>query len=505
MSSYQKQVEDFNNNYSSVIHKDVIDLSETFDKLFDEKNSSQILPTIAKAHKMLSKDYSIPTKMQISYDIANGYHDYRKITGTKDSTYLEKEIYFLRNTLDMYEGSRYDEEDSEENEEKAVAKYIAMRSYTNLGNAMHNLGRYIAAIDYYHSALLISDDFAMASLNLSISLLNYADFQINRYERNYYHHAGFYYYEQTERTRINLEKQAYFEELHNRISLFAPEYIEGFLKKPLSLPKFQVDNDEEADYRNYLLIFHLFLEPCLDILGDPCFAVDSINLPFGNQPNNREKEFIGLFNQIKQEYNFARYLWYKTEMDEPAMHYADRELDLIDTGDSAIFSLNESYIRTAFKTVYALFDRIGYFINEYFQIGLTGTNISFKNVWKETLYNRNGEAYLDVPNPIMKTHENNPLVRAIFWLQKDFYEDKKTNITMPFAEPIFQMRNDLEHNCLRTGTKTYDVTFTKYTVDGMIENNTYKLLRLARELIIYLCLAVAYDRKLSTGTRLIEK
>ena len=122
MSNYQKQVEDFNNNYSSVIHKDVIDLSETFDKLFDEKNSSQILPTIEKARKMLSQNYSIPTKMQISYDIANGYHDYRKITGAKDSTYLEKEIYFLRNTLDMYEGSCYDEEDSGENEEIAVAK-----------------------------------------------------------------------------------------------------------------------------------------------------------------------------------------------------------------------------------------------------------------------------------------------------------------------------------------------------------------------------------------------
>ena len=59
MSSYQKQVEDFNNNYSSVIHKDAIDLSETFDKLFDEKNNSQILPTIEKARKMLSQNYSL--------------------------------------------------------------------------------------------------------------------------------------------------------------------------------------------------------------------------------------------------------------------------------------------------------------------------------------------------------------------------------------------------------------------------------------------------------------
>ena len=496
MSSYQKQVEEFNNNYSSVIHKDVIELSETFDMLYNEKNSSQILPTIEKANKMLSKDYSIPTKMQISYDIANGYHDYRIITGTEETMCLEQEIYFLRNTLDMYENT-YSDEDKPTTTEVEVAKYIAMRSYTNLGNAMRYLGRYVVAIDYYHNALLISDDFAMASLNLSFSLLDYADLQTKPHEQNYYHHAGFYYYEQTKRASINLEKQVYLERLHSRISLFAPEYIEGYLKKPLPLPQFHVDTDEEAEYRNYLLIFRLFLDPCLDILGDPCFAVDSINLPFGDQPSNREKEFIGLFNQIKQEYNFARYLWYKTEMDEPSIHFADRKLDLIDTGDSAKHSLAESYIRTAFKTVYSLFDRIGYFINEYFQVGLTGTNISFKNVWKEKLYDRNGVAYFTIPNPIVEIHKDNPLVHAMFWLQKDFYEDKKTNITMPFAEPIFQMRNDLEHNCLRTGTPIYDVTFTKYTADGMIENNTYKLLRLAREMIIYLCLSVAYDRKVN--------
>ena len=444
---------------------------------------------------MLSNGHNIPTQMQINYDIANGYHDYRFITKSDKSQYLEKEIYHLRKVLDLYESIYCEDEEAAENKELSVAKYIAMRSYTNLGNAMYRLGRYIAAIDYFQAALLISNDFAMASLNLSFSLLDYADLQIRQHEQNYYHHAGFYYYEQATRTRINLENPEYLEQLRSRIALFAPEYIEGFLKHSLPLPQFHVDSDEEADYRNYLLIFRLFLDPCLDILGDPCFAVDSINLPFGDQINNREKEFIGLFNQIKQEYNFARHLWYEAERIESIKHYADRELDLIDTGDSAVFSLSESYIRTAFKTVYSLFDRIGYFINEYFQVGLSGTNIGFKNVWKEKLCDRKGDIYFDIPNPIMVKHKDNPLVRAMFWLQKDFYEDKKTNITMPLAEPIFQMRNDLEHNCLRTGTQSYSVTFTKYTIDGVIENNTYKLLRLARELIIYLCLAVGYDRK----------
>lgn len=495
MLSYQEQVAEFEDNYSAVVDQAVIDLSQTFDTLFYKKDSSLILPTIKTAVSMLSEDYNIPTKMQINYDIANGYHDLRAIESSNKEDYFEKELYYLRNALDMYESNFYDDDDSINDIESKVAKYIAMRSYTNLGNAFRVLGRYIAAIDCFQNALLISNDFAMASLNLSFLLLGYAELQIKSYERNYYYHACYYYYKQAETCKINLESQEYLKNLQQCISSFRLSYIENFLSKPLDLPLFQVANQKEADYRNYLLTFRLFLDPCLDILSDPCFAVDSINLPFEKALNGREKEFVGLFNQIKQEYNLARYLWYRVSIDDTYSHFADLELDLIDTGDSADHSLQESLLRTAFKTVYSLFDRIGFFINEYFQVGLTDTRISFKNVWKEKLCDGNGQVYFTVPKPIIRAHVDNPLIRAMYWLQKDFFEDKKINVTTPHAERIFQMRNDMEHNCLRTGKKLYDVTFTKYTSKGKIEDNTYKLLRLVRELIIYLCLAVKFDKK----------
>ncbi len=500
MLTYQEQAKEFTNNYSAVIDEAVINLSKTFDTLFYEKNSSLILPTIETAISMLSKSYNIPTKMQICYNIANGHHDFRTIEKTDSELHLEKEIYYLRTTLDMYENNFPDDDDSIDNIESKVAKYIAMRSYTNLGNAFRALNRYIAAIDCFHNALLISNGFAMASLNLSFLLFHYAQLQIRPYEQRYYHHACFYYYEQTKNHKVNLESQDYLDALENCISAFTASYIDGYLSKPLDLPPFHVPDQAEFDYRNYLLMFRLFLDPCLDILSEPCFAVDSIHLPFNYPLSEQEKEFVGLFNQIKQEYNLARYLWYKVSTDDTYEHYADKELDLIDTGDLANYSLQESLMRIAFKTAYSLFDRIGFFINEYFQVGLTEAKISFKNVWKEKLCDGNGQVYFIVPNPIIRTHLSNPLIQAMFWLQKDFFEDKKISVTAPHAERIFQMRNDMEHNCLRTGKQSYDVTFTKYTSDEKIEDNTYRLLRLARELIIYLCLAVGFDRKKNRDT-----
>ena len=495
MESYREQVDEFEENYTSVIDQAVIDISKNFDEFFVRKRSDLITLTIKTAVSMLDGPYNIPTKMQISYDIANAYSDLRSISQDDDESHLEKELYYYRKTLDIYE-SNFGGVPSSEEKEATIARYVAMRAYTNLGNAFRVLGRYIVAIDCYQNALLISNDFAMASLNLSMSLFYYAQLQIKSYEQNYYHHACFYYYEQTSRTRINLENEQYLEELRKYIMKFDPSYIENFLKKPLNLPLFQIHDPTEIDYRNYILMSRLFLEPCLEILSAPCFAVDSLTLPIAANEEPHNREFIGLFNQIKQEYNLARYLWYRASAtEEDLAHFSDNELDLVDTGDNADFSLQEGLLRTAFKSIYSVFDRIGFFINAYFHVGLTDTKISFKNVWKDVLRDEKGSIIFQIPNPIVSTYKHNPLIKAMFWLQKDFFENRSINITDPCAEPIFQMRNDMEHNCLRSGTQTYHVDFTKYTTKGKIENNTYKLLRLARELIIYLCLAIAFENR----------
>ena len=497
MTNYETQQQEFENNIASVISEDVRQISETFDSLYDAKRSSDILPTIDLALAMLKQNRNKPTEMQINYNIANGYHDLRELSQEKEDSYLEKEIYHLRVVLDIYERHFFDEDGISENAESKVARYIAMRSYTNIGNAMRVSGRYIAAINYFQDALQISDDFSMASLNLSFLLFRYAQMQIRPYERDYYHHACFHYYEQTKAYRINLESQSYLEDLEKIIQQFAPTYIDNYLKKPLNLPIFDVDDQAEADYRNFILMSRLFLDPCLDILSAHCFAVDSINLPFGENPDKKQLEFIGLFNQIKQEYNLARYLWYSVSTDTHIPGFPDQELDLLDTGDYADHSLKESLLRTAFKSAYSLFDRIGFFINQYYQVGLPPAKVSFKNVWKSELRNEKGDMYYTVSHPIVDTHKKNPLVKAMYWLQKDFFEKKTMNITSPSAEPIFQMRNDMEHNCLRTGIDGCCADFTKYTSCDIIEDNTYKLLHLARELIIYLCLSISYELRTS--------
>jgi len=497
---YAEQIKQFDNNFSTVVDKRVMELSRIFDESFINNDSESTMKAIQESLLLLEQSYNVPTKMQICYNIATSYGDLRKYT---DERNIEKEIYYFRYAIDLYEAEYlfvFDEEEG--NIERKIAKYIAMRAYTNIGNSMKHVGRYITAIDYYNNALLIENTFAMVSLNLSFTLFRYAQIQIKPHEQQYYHHACYHYYEQTKLYKVNLESEKYLTQLEETMKSFHQDYIDNYLTKDLGLPKFKVKNPAEADYRHHILLNRLFLEPCLDILGDICFAVDSLNLPLSK---DEKPIIIGLFNQIKQEYNTARYLWYEsTVVRDPFItdiikHISDNELDFITLDDTANHSYRENLLRVSFKAAYSIFDRIAFFINEYFAVGLTGSRISFKNIWKDAIKDSKGKVRYSMPNPIMKAYGDNYLVKAMYWLQKDFYEDKDTNITSPNAEPLYKMRNDMEHNCIRTvevlPLDKRENKFTKFTTEYQIENNTYKLLKLLREIIIYLCLAINLEEK----------
>lgn len=238
----------------------------------------------------------------------------------------------------------------------------------------------------------------------------------------------------------------------------------------------------------------MFLEPCAEILPDPCFLVDSLVLPFNAEEG--KDEFIGLFNQLKSEYIHARYLWYITE-DNKQKYFFEKNIDLVDIKDTANYSYNDTLMRMSFRIIYSAFDRIGFFINEYFNVGLKGSNVSFKNIWKEELKGRNGEIYFTIPNPLTK-HLDNVGLKALYWLQKDLVDKKEVCVTDPHSMIMFEMRNNMEHNVLRTvdnSTISKTSKFTTFATDRQIEHNTFRILKLFREALIYLVIAVNENLK----------
>src|SRR5207245_1998729 len=91
---------------------------------------------------------------------------------------------------------------------------------------------------------------------------------------------------------------------------------------------------------------------------------------------------IGFFNQIKQEFVSARYLYYEG-LRSKGPHFSDRDVLLYNTLDYPVYSLATEKLRAAFRLAYSLFDKISFFLNHYLQLGHNPNKVSFRGVWCE--------------------------------------------------------------------------------------------------------------------------
>lgn len=471
-----------------------------FDQCFKVGDIEGIKSLIPEAEKQVLLEEDLISKMQLYYDIALAYADIRCLNEEEQA--LEKEILNYRRSIEIYENHFEYEDDDDGETPKAMTeeKYIAMRTFCNLGNTFRQMNRYLSAITCFFNALNISNDFAMASLNLSSALFEFSIFQTNSRAIDCLRHAGYYYYHQAERCKINLEGPLGEVELQRMkdfwIKRAEHDYPESFLGKDLEFPLSSYETEEEIDYRSWIGLFRLFLNVEGEISPLSTFWVDDIQLP-ANSDTTTGKEYTGLFNQIKEEYISARYLWYLTsELGEPKNPYADKNSGIVDLADGAEYSIRENLLRLSLKAAASLFDRIGFFINSYFNVGFEGLEIGFKTIWKDERSAKKGKQRVKVPvqNPLSQQRLDNPFLDAIYWLQKDFVQDGDVSLTSDTANRIVKMRNDMEHNCLRTlkvlNSKPQNSIFTKYTSEGYIEKNTFETLRMLHESIIYLVLAV---------------
>ena len=72
-----------------------------------------------------------------------------------------------------------------------------------------------------------------------------------------------------------------------------------------------------------------------------------------------------MFNQIKEEYIYARYLLYEVVNPSGKVHFADKETHLEDTLNYSSYSIRIEKLKTAYRTLYSIFDRIAFLLNAY--------------------------------------------------------------------------------------------------------------------------------------------
>jgi hypothetical protein len=368
---------------------------------------------------------------------------------------------------------------------------------TNLGNLLDTLGRFVEARTYWTDALQLEPKFWMARGNRGRGLMHYANALYDPGHREVF---ALHAHGDLLSALIAIDAHPalgdtslmpFFAESAASIGrAFDLEAIEStYRPSGYDLGS----NFDEKGYRRWCLKHVLFLNPLNDVASCSIAGRDVMTLPSFSTAIHEPPVLVGFFNQLKQEFVSARWLYYDAiRSTEP--HPSDHEVLLYNTLDYPAYGLSVEKVKVAFRMAYSTFDKIALFLNRYLSLGIPEKRVSFRSIWREK------EA-----SPVriqFETSENWPF-RGLYWLSQDLFEAGMQDITEPDAQALHELRNHLEHKYV----KVHEIAVVAPSAEAAAENpffddfayaisrtdlerKTLRLLKLVRAAMIYLSLGM---------------
>lgn len=320
---------------------------------------------------------------------------------------------------------------------------------TNLANIFSHVGRAIYALRLYTQVLFIEKDFYMARANRGLCYLSYMRLDYDENHKVIF--AKLAYDDLTQASRhVHLYiKNGIEVEYHRELKAQFDLEIQGieyhvqkdFLNENLELDNFSFGESlEEQEYRRWGLSNCLFLSSMNDIGNHNVAAHDPLNLPnLFFEVDRGFPKYITYFNQMKQEYITYRHLLYDG-IREKTKDFYDENIALTDDYDYNLYDINTEKIKLAFRGFYSIFDKIAYFLNEYFDLPY-GEKVDYRTVWKNISNHKELNPKFD--------GLSNLALRGLYFINKDLFSprDNQSFITVvePEAVEINEIRNHLEH------------------------------------------------------------
>ncbi len=251
------------------------------------------------------------------------------------------------------------------------------------------------------------------------------------------------------------------------------------------------DTEDERTYRRWCLRERLFINPLNDAYTQSVAATDALHLPSHAYRIDEPPRFPAYFNLLKQEYVSARYRLYRA-IYEQGSEFAMRDVLLLDNGEGQLLGHYTEDLRASFRSAYAIFDKVGLFLNDYFGLGIEPEKVTFRNVWFENSQSPKSEI-----RSKFEGYQNWPL-RGLYFLSKDLFDRDFEEVADPDTVKLSRLRNQAEHRFL-----SFQSLLTEQSTDthqfisiDEFEDKALRLLKMARETLIYLSLAMHREEKL---------
>ena len=364
---------------------------------------------------------------------------------------------------------------------------------TNIASRLNSLGRCVEALEQWQLVVQILPNFAMALGNMAHGISSYARYL---YDSG---HVEIFLKAASEQYSAALAEDGFWDSgpderargQFSRDLVEVDAYLDAIeFDHSLDLNAFSLgETVDEQRYRGWCLQEGLFLNPLNDVTTATVAATDVLHLPSHVYKVGDTPRFPAYYNHLKQEYISARFELYQYQsLDSLKGHFTDREVLILDGADGGEFGHHVDQLKTAFRSAYALFDKIALFLNDYFSIGMNPRNVSFRRIWVE----RGGNPPKLKLRTIFDGNRNWPL-RGLYYLSKDLFDEEFSSAAVPDAKELVSLRNYLEHRFVtlqhyNAGSSDSD-THLYVTTDRFFAK-TMRIMRMARAALTYLSLSM---------------
>lgn len=489
------------------------------DKAFDEKDTSTLKKIVLECFSLIESDeFNLLETGILAYHGATSCSNYitlkyNGVLGYFDEKDNEEDfemcLLLFRRAIECFTDYRAGQDDLEkEPEEFYYYSRYSLMADTNFAIQLNQCGRLVKALSYLKIG--VEQKFPMAVGSLGGFLMDYAAIDYDKNHQSILSNEAYQLLmEALKCEEIHESARGHYKGLIERLKT---GYQLDFLAEPYKFDEFSFgESDEEIGYKKWCLELTLFLNTLNDVFPYSAVSHDILHLPNIVTKIDERPRFHGLFNQIKQEYVSARYMVYDA-LHNRTPHFSDKDVYLVNTLDYPTYGIGIEKMKYAYRSLYSLFDRIAFLVNDYYELGIEDRDVSYRTIWQEKI-NKGKKSY-DLKVNLKKDMTENgtfnlPLV-GLYWLCKDIGKVKvEHKYLAPSIERISKIRHHLEHRYLKihddftnldagqleenkNDPLAYSITFDEF------EQAIKELLAYAREAIILLSLSINVDQQIKT-------
>ena len=473
-----------------LIIKEIYDIGQEIDKAFNDGENIDII-SIENKVKNLPTERDDFSNASLHYYLGTMYQDVMNQKGEDTDENKKHALREFREALSFLNDIRIK---NEYNPSDPYILALHRQLCVNYGSLLSRCNRVIPVIEYYNSAISIDPNFSKAIGNLGISYWYYGVNLVNTQD------ACIVMYSAYINLKEALKDTEYLTDEERSLYLEYSDKIEENIPNIHSIKHIksqsQTYDETEKRYRKWAVENNLFLNPLNDLSGHyHNLTHDSQQLPGITMSTGEKPIFHGIFNQIKEEYIYARHLYYKSINTEGDIYYADKDTVLLESEPGVRYSIRLENLKTAYHRLYSLMDRVAYFLYLYYdleKIGLDSKKVSFNRVCNELIK--------------QKSADSNIWISSLHWISNDFY-DKETFSANPDAKEMRDLRNYMEH---RYVTIIEDYLYSDlerknfyadneneiyYITEKRLQKLTLSLMKIVREIIMYLPLIVRVEEE----------